>query len=239
MVVHHSVIPRRPRDCLADGRQRRLLAGVVARGRRPARPDHPAPLVLCRDDLLHGVGKTGVVLLDVRVGGRVLLEGAGDDQVVPPDGHDREQDEHHEHAADDAHDDEHDTVLVAGGQGLPAAQGLGVDVILVAADGSLRGGLLLDVDGDGVGDLSAVAGLVEGHDGVVEDLVGPRHAHGAPLLRAVDLGRRDEGGVHRDAHVGKVGVAQRLAVGVAADLVAEGAAAVAVAAGRRPLEGDE
>merc|ERR1719189_1518102 len=80
--------------------------------------------------------------------------------------------------------------------------------------------LLLGKDGDDVGHLAPVALLVVGHDGVVEDLVGPRDADGGPLLDPERLRDRDERGVDEDAHVAEVLLPQRLSVGVAPDLVA-------------------
>ena len=100
-------------------------------------------------------------------------------------------------------------------------------------------GILPDEHSGGVGDLPPVSCLVKGHHRVVEDLVGPGHAYRAALLVAGLLRGGDERGVHGDGHLGEGVVAQRGAVRVAADLVAEGPTAVEVAAGGSPGQCDE
>ena len=81
-------------------------------------------------------------------------------------------------------------------------------------------GHLLDVDRDEVADRTAVAVVVERHDGVVEDLVGPWHASHTLLLGTVGLGPGCHRCMDEDALLVEVLLRQAVPVGVAADLVA-------------------
>ena len=90
---------------------------------------------------------------------------------------------------------------------------------------------LINEDWNDVGDASAISGRVDGHDGVVEELIWPRNGNGGSLPGSGASGHRSQRRVYQD---GGSRIVEGGTVRVAADFVESGRSAIEIAARCRP-----
>lgn len=91
---------------------------------------------------------------------------------------------------------------------------------------------LVDVDRDDVADPAGKARRVDGHHGVVEELIGPRDGHARPL----DAPDGQRSGAEARVDQNGQRIIQCPSVRIATDLVGAGRSPVVVGAGRRPAQ---